>query len=150
MLIVFLGVCFAAAGIGGMFTASSVDDWYTQLNKPSFTPPGWVIGTVWNVLYTAMAVAAWRVWRRAGLADARLAMAAFAVQLVLNVAWSWLFFGHRSPGTAMIELVALEAAIVTTMLLFFRHDRIAGWLMAPYAGWVAFAGVLNFMIWRMN
>ena len=74
----------------------------------------------------------------------------FAVQLVLNVAWSWIFFGMHQPGWAFVEIVMLWLAIVATMVAFFRCSKIAGWLLVPYLAWVSFAGVLNFAIWRLN
>ena len=92
----FLVLCFAVAGVGGMWTASSVGPWYQALQKPPFNPPGWVFGPVWTVLYAMMAVAAWLVWRKAGFAGAAVPLAVFAVQLALNLAWSGLFFGHPS------------------------------------------------------
>lgn len=149
VLVLFLAVVAAAAGVGGLFTARSVGTWYRELNRPSWTPPGWLFSPVWTALYVMMAVAAWRVWQVAG-AGARAALAAFGVQLVLNAGWSAVFFGLRSPGWAFAELCALWLAIVATIVLFTRHSLLAGVLMAPYVAWTTFAGVLNFAIWRMN
>ena len=149
-LVVALAVTFAAAGIGSVFTSQSVGDWYQQIAKPSWTPPGWLFGPVWTVLYTLMAVAAWLVWRQGGWGEARLALGLYAGQLVLNAAWSALFFGARLPGPAFAELVVLWLMIVATTAAFFRKSAVAGVLMLPYAGWTAFAGALNFALWRMN
>ena len=146
----FLLVCFAAAGLGGVATASSLGDWYACLCKPVWTPPGWIFGPVWTVLYAAMAVAAWLVWARLGLPAATGALTLFAVQLALNVAWSWLFFGLRNPGVAAIEIVVLWISIALTLLVFRRAVPLAGWLMAPYLAWVTFAAALNVAIWRLN
>ncbi|MFO8014175.1 MAG: TspO/MBR family protein [Phycisphaerae bacterium] len=149
-LIVALAVTFAAAGIGSVFTSQSVGTWYQEIAKPSWTPPGWLFGPVWTVLYTLMAVAAWLVWRKEGWAGARLALGLYAGQLVLNAAWSALFFGARMPGAAFVELVVLWLMIVATTVAFFRKSIPAGVLMVPYLAWVTFAGVLNFALWRMN
>ena len=149
-LIVSFGLCFAAAGIGGIATSRSVGTWYQGLAKPSWNPPGWVFGPVWTVLYAMMAVAAWLVWRDKGLAGARLPLALFAVQLALNALWSWLFFGFRMPGVAFAELVALCLAIVATVAAFWRTVPVAAWLMVPYLAWCTFAAVLNFALWRLN
>lgn len=146
----FLLLCFAAAGLGSVFTDSSVGSWYRTLDKPAFNPPSWVFGPVWTVLYALMAVAAWRVWRAYGFSGAPAALALFGVQLALNVGWSALFFGARMPGAAFAEIVVLWGAILLTTLAFFRLDRPAGWLMVPYLAWVTFAAVLNFSIWQMN
>jgi tryptophan-rich sensory protein len=149
-LVVALAVTFAAAGVGAYFTGLSVDTWYQEIEKPSFNPPAWVFMPVWNVLFTLMAVAAWLVWRKEGGAEARLALGLYVGQLVLNVAWSALFFGARMPGAAFVELVVLWLAIVATTVAFFRKSVPAGVLLVPYLAWVTFAGVLNFTLWRMN
>lgn len=149
-LIVLLAVCFAAAAAGGAATYPSIEAWYAALAKPSWTPPDWVFGPVWTVLYACMAVAAWLVWRQRGLVGAKGELALFGVQLAFNVAWSWLFFGLHSPGLAFVDILVLLAAIVATTFAFQRVSITAGLLLVPYLGWVTFAAVLNFAIWRMN
>lgn len=149
-LAVIVLVCFAAAGAGSVFTARSLDDWHSKLRKPAWNPPDWVFGPVWTALYLAMAVAAWLVWRQAAVPGAWIALGLFAVQLVLNVAWSALFFGLRNPGAAFAEIVVLWGAILLTLVLFWRITPAAGWLMTPYLAWVSFAAFLNFAIWRLN
>ena len=147
---VCLAACFAAAGLGSMFTASAIPTWYAQIRKPAASPPNWVFGPVWTALYTMMAVAVWRVWRKAGNADVRLPLALFAIQLALNAAWSPVFFGLRSFGGAFAIIVVLWCAIAATMVAFFRVSRPAGWLLVPYLAWVSFASYLNLAIWRLN
>ncbi|MGC9455808.1 MAG: TspO/MBR family protein [Phycisphaerae bacterium] len=149
MLVIFLVVVAAAAGVGGLFTARSVGTWYRELNRPGWTPPGWLFSPVWTALYVMMAIAAWRVWMVAG-AKAPAALTAFVIQLVLNAGWSAIFFGLRRPGWAFAELSALWVAIVVTTVLFARRSVLAAVLMAPYLAWTTFAGALNFTIWRMN
>jgi tryptophan-rich sensory protein len=146
----FVALCLAVSLIGGLVTAESVGSWYRTLQKPSFNPPDWVFAPVWTLLYLLIAVAGWRVWRARGFAAARHAWAAYAVQLALNLAWSLLFFGGRTIGTALVDILLLLAAICANAVLFWRIDRLAGWLLAPYAAWVAFASVLNFALWRLN
>lgn len=146
----FCVASFVAAAIGGMATGGAVQDWYPTLAKPSWTPPAWLFGPVWTVLYIVMAVAAWLVWRRGGGDGARLALIVFFVQLILNAAWSIIFFGLRNPGAAFAEIVALWVAIVGTTLLFWKVTPVAGWLFLPYFLWVSFATALNFAIWRLN
>jgi translocator protein len=145
-----LVVCFGVAALGSVFTSSAMPEWYMSLEKPAFNPPSWVFGPVWTLLYAMMAVAAWLVWREAGFDGATPALSMFFVQLALNLAWSGIFFGLREPGWAMLEILALWGAIVVTMVLFFRHSSVAGWLLAPYLLWVSFAAVLNAAIWRLN
>ena len=149
-LLVFLVICFGVSIAGGAVTASSVGTWYQTLQKPPFNPPDWLFAPVWTVLYVMMAVAGWRVWRTHGLRGARAAMALFGIQLALNLAWSFVFFGYRLIGAALIEIVVLLVAIVLTTILLWRRDRVAGVLFIPYAGWVAFATALNFALWQLN
>jgi translocator protein len=146
----FLALCFGVAALGSVFTSSAMPEWYMSLEKPAFNPPSWVFGPVWTVLYAMMAVAAWLVWREAGFDGATAALSLFFVQLALNLAWSGIFFGLREPGWALVEIVVLWAAILGTIVLFFRHSSLAGWLLVPYLLWVSFAAVLNAAIWRLN
>lgn len=149
-LAVFLALCFCVAGLGSMATVPNVPTWYAGLAKPTWTPPGWLFGPVWTLLYFSMAFAAWLVWRRDGWSNARLPLAMFAVQLALNAAWSWLFFAFHCPGLAFFELVLLWSAILATTILFWRRSTAAGVLFVPYLLWVSFAAALNFAIWRLN
>lgn len=149
-LVVSILICFAAAGIGSLATTPQIPGWYANLAKPAWTPPGWIFGPVWTLLYLMMAVAAWLVWRQAGFAGAKLPLALFAIQLALNSLWSVLFFGLQNPGAAAVEIILLWAAILATMVTFWRRSRVAGGLLAPYLAWVSFAAVLNVAIWRMN
>lgn len=146
----FVALCLAISAIGGWVTADSVGSWYRTLQKPDFNPPDWVFAPVWTLLYLMIALAGWRVWRIRGFAGARAGMAAYAAQLALNLTWSFLFFGGRMIGTALVEIVLLLAAIGVNAVLFWRVDRLAGWLLVRYAAWVAFACILNFALWRLN
>jgi tryptophan-rich sensory protein len=150
VLIGFIAVCFASAGLGAAATATSVDGWYQTLTKPSWNPPDWLFGPVWTALYLMMAVAAWFVWRGHGWKAARSALIWFGIQLSLNVLWSFLFFGWQRPGLAFAEIIALWLAIVATGLAFQGKSVTAAWLLAPYLAWTSFATFLNFMIWRLN
>lgn len=146
----FLALTFGAAFLGSLFTSTSVDSWYRELAKPTWSPPGWIFGPVWTLLYLAMAIAAWLVWRRRTVSNAALALALFFVQLILNTAWSAIFFGLQNPGLAFVNIVLLCSAIVGTMIAFWRIAALAGWLFLPYIIWVGFATALNFAIWQMN
>lgn len=140
-------VAFTAAAIGSQFMP---DVWYESLAKPSWNPPNSVFGPVWTVLYTMMGTAAWLVWRRGGFRGGSVALVLFGSQLVLNAAWSYLFFGAHHIGYALLDIVALLVLIVMLIWRFGRIDRRAGWLMVPYAAWVAFATALNASIWQLN
>jgi benzodiazapine receptor len=150
MLVVFVGLCLAIGALGGWVTADSVKTWYTTINKPSFTPPNWVFGPVWTVLYVLMGIAGWRVWCKARPDQLRVPLALFAVQLALNLAWSVVFFGAHRIGGAVVVIVGLEAAILATMVAFRRIDGLAALLLVPYALWVVFAAALNIAVWQLN
>ena len=162
VLILFFLICFGVAAFGGQFVPG---EWYAGLEKPAWNPPSWVFAPVWTVLYALMAVAGWLAWRAeepsgasgvAGAAPRRggslrgAALGFFALQLALNGAWSWLFFGLHRPGIALAEIVALWMAILVTIVLFWRLRPLAGALLLPYLAWVAFAAALNAALWRMN
>jgi translocator protein len=148
VLFAFLGFTLIVAFVAGQVTAPNIPGWYSGLAKPSFNPPDGIFAPVWTILYVLMAVAAWRVWRVKGFGPPALRF--WLVQLILNFAWSFVFFGAHAPGAAFFELIGLWAAIFATLISFGRIDKPAGWLLIPYLAWVSFAGILNFWIWQLN
>ena len=142
--VVSVGACLLAGMLGSLFTRSSVETWYAGLAKPAFTPPAWLFGPVWTLLYVLMGVAAFLVWRK-GVADPRVvrALMVFGVQLALNALWSPAFFGLRSCVAGLVVIVPLWGAIVLTIVLFAPLSGAAALLLAPYLAWVSFATVLN-------
>jgi tryptophan-rich sensory protein len=150
LLITICLIAQAAGFVGSLYTVSSVGGWYLTIQKPTWNPPSWVFGPVWVTLYALMGVAAAIVWQRQDVRGASLAIWIYAVQLLLNVLWSFLFFGLKNPGIAFAEIVALWIAILMTTVLFWKVSSFAGALMLPYLAWVSFALYLNFTIWRLN
>jgi benzodiazapine receptor len=149
-LVVFILLTFAVAGLGGLATRNGLPGWYSTLAKPSWTPPSWVFGPVWTLLYTTMAVAAWLVLLRGGWNGARGALILFAVHLAVNAAWSVLFFGCHRPGLALVDIVILWGMILALIVAFRRISAGAALLLVPYLLWVSFATVLNGAIWWLN
>ena len=150
-LVVSIALCFFAAGIGGWATAGSVDsEWFVTLNKPSWNPPNWLFGPVWSALYLMMGIAAWLVWMRSEPGKSMFALGWFGFHLMLNVLWSVLFFGLQQPGWSAVEIVLLWCSIVVSIVLFYRHSRLAAGLLVPYLMWVTFASYLNYTIWSLN
>lgn len=125
---------------------------YQSLNVPSFRPPNWVFGPVWTVLYLMIAVAGARLAAQAGqgVAMAGLALGLWALQITLNALWTPTFFGAHALGAALVIIGALSLAIAALIAVAFQIDRIAGWLLVPYLGWVSFAALLNWAFWRLN
>ncbi len=150
----FLFAVYAVAALGGLATASSVQTWYATLAKPSWTPPGWLFGPAWTVLYTLMAIVAWRIWRlpsAPGDPNGRASILRWWwVQLALNGAWSWAFFYFRTPAAGLLVIGALLLVIAGLQPRLARVDRPSALLWTPYVLWVAFASCLNLSIWNRN
>lgn len=135
--------------IGSIFTRQSVTTWYVTLQKPSFSPPGWVFGPAWTLLYLLMGIAAFLAYSK-GFKKAKTALTFFFVQLFFNLLWSFLFFGLKSPLLAFIDIVILWCLILITTYQFYKIDKNAAYLMIPYILWVSFASVLNFSLYILN
>ena len=146
-LLGFVVACFVAALGGAVFPP---DDWYEHLAKPSWWPPNRLFAPVWTVLYITIAVSGWLVWREGGFTRAVLPLSVYAVQLVLNAAWSPIFFGLRRPDLGFLDIVLIWLSIVATIVLFYPIHAAAALLLFPYLAWVSFAVALNFAIWRLN
>jgi tryptophan-rich sensory protein len=147
-LAAFLVASLLVAGLGGLASASNVNGWYAAADKAPWSPPNTVFGPVWTILYAAMAVAAWLVWRKRS-EKTRPALAVYGIQLVLNLAWTPVFFAlYPALGTAALWLglaiiMALIAAVTLTVLYFGPTSRAAGLLLLPYISWLVFAASLN-------
>ncbi len=148
--VAFVVVCLIAGAIGPIFTFPSITGWYAGLNKPFFSPPNWVFGPVWTILYILMGIAAYLVFMERKTRETKSAMAAFAVQLILNVLWSVLFFGMHSPLLGLLCIIALWASIAMTINEFNKVSKTAGLLLAPYIAWVSFAALLNAAVFLLN
>src|SRR5689334_13790446 len=139
-----------AAGAVGAIASRHAPEFYGGLVKPAWAPPGWIFGPVWTALYILMGIAAWLVWRMAGWSGATMALSLFLVQLACNAAWSWFFFAWRRGALALADILLLLALIVATMFAFAQVHTLAMVLLIPYIGWVAFATLLTWAIWRAN
>jgi translocator protein len=150
-LILCIIICQLAGVAGSVFTSSSVATWFPTLITPSYAPPGWVIGVVWTILFTLMGISLFLVWRE-GLEkpDVKMALYIFAAQLVVNILWSWAFFGLQSPLAGLAVIAVLWVLILLNIVKFWPISKWAGGLLVPYILWVSFAAFLNFTIWRLN
>lgn len=147
-LILFLVVSLSAGYFGSHLSGGSTVETYTQLVKPEFFPPAWVFGPVWTVLYMLMGWSAYLVWRTKK--DTGLPMKLFFVQLALNLIWPAIFFGLHQYLLAFVEIILLWAAIIMTILSFYRRSKVAAYLLIPYILWVSFAAMLNYIIFTIN
>jgi tryptophan-rich sensory protein len=143
-LLPFLGLVALVASTGAIFMPG---EWYLGLVKPSFTPPGWVFGPVWTVIYVLIAIAGWIVWRGEGLG---VLIALWGAQLVFNLAWSWIMFDRHEIGWALVDILLLWGTIAAFVVLALPKYPIAAALFGVYLAWVSFATALNFRIWQLN
>ena len=150
-IIIGVAVCLAAGGASGLVTTNAINTWYVTLNKPSFNPPNWLFAPVWTALYTMMGVAAALIWHEGWEKPAvKNALLFFGIQLVLNVAWTLVFFGAKLPNWAFLIIILLWIMILLCILKFLKIKKVAGYLLIPYLLWVTFASVLNGAIWQLN
>lgn len=148
-LVLSVIVCQLAGVLGSLFTMPAIPTWYASLNKPSFAPPGSVIGTVWLILYTLMGISLYLVWT-AKKKDEKKAIGVFGFQLFLNALWSFLFFGLKSPLYGLICILMMWVAILATIVTFYKIDKKAAYLLVPYLAWISIATLLNYLIWVLN
>ncbi len=145
-------ICLAVGYGAGMATQSSIATWYPTLIKPFFNPPNWLFAPVWTILYVMMGVSAGLVWSKMEAVPVlvKKALWVFAIQLILNALWSFLFFGLQNPFLALIEIMLLWLMIFETIKVFKPIDALAVKLLIPYLLWVSFATILNGSIWWLN
>ncbi|MBI2622381.1 tryptophan-rich sensory protein [Candidatus Microgenomates bacterium] len=150
-LILSVGVCLGAGVLGSIFTISSIPTWYATLNKPFFSPPNWIFGPVWTILYILMGVSLYLVWIKNPSTSLRTRVpTVFWIQLILNALWSIIFFGWKNPVLALVDILALWVAIFLTIKAFSKISKPAGNLLIPYLAWVTFASFLNLAIVLLN
>ncbi len=149
--IIAIFIPVATGAISGFFTVSGVDSWYQIIQKPSWNPPSWIFAPVWTTLYIMMGIALYLVWRSGERKPLKkTAIWLFALQLLLNFSWSFIFFYKQEPGLAFAELLCLWLMILATIFVFAKISKLAAWLLVPYISWVSFASILNFTIWKLN
>jgi benzodiazapine receptor len=149
-LLVSIVLPLGLGAIAGMFTAQSVPEWYATLNRPSFNPPNWIFGPVWTTLYLLMGISLFLVWKQEASKARNLAISIFFLQLLLNFAWSFIFFYFNRIGFALVEIVLLWISIVLMLVLFYKIKPMASYINIPYLLWVTFAAVLNASYYFLN
>ena len=151
-LVVAVVLTVGIGSIGGIFTATEIQRWYLQLNKPSWNPPNWLFAPVWTTLYLLMGIALYLIWKAEPVAadTKRWAIIIFIAQFALNFLWSFIFFKQHQPGWAFVEIVVMWLAIFCTIIAFSKINTTAAWLLVPYISWVSFAAILNYSIWQLN
>jgi len=150
-LIISLALPQLAGIIGSFFTTPAISTWYATLQRPSFSPPNWIFGPVWIILYILMGISVYLIWQQIEKnKTAKGALWLFWVHLVFNASWSIIFFGLQNPGLAFINIIIIWLLIIALMIKFWKINRWATYLLIPYLLWVGFASVLNYFIWYLN
>jgi benzodiazapine receptor len=150
-LVIAIVLCQIAGFVGSLFTTPAISTWYANLHKPIVAPPNWVFAPVWTTLYLLMGISLFMIWNaQLGKEAAKKPIIMFFGQLTLNVLWSYLFFGLKSPFLGLIGIVVLWFMIVLTTIFFFRVSKVAASLLIPYLVWVSFASYLNYLLYTLN
>ncbi len=150
-LIIAIAIPLIVGGTSGFFTATGVESWYQTIARPTWNPPGWLFGPVWTTLYVMMGISLFLVWKEDTSVELKkIGIALFAVQLVLNFFWSFIFFNQHQIGWALVEIAAMWVFILLTIFAFAQVNKAAAWLLVPYISWVSFATILNYTIWQLN
>lgn len=149
-LIICILLPLLVGGISGFATATSINDWYVNINKPSFNPPNYLFGPVWTTLYILMGVSFYMILQTASHDMRKKAVNIFSIQLLLNFCWSFIFFNFQLPGFAFAEIIIMWISILTMIIIFYKINKTAALLQIPYLMWVSFASVLNGSIWYLN
>ena len=150
-LIISLALPQAAGVLGSFFTSPAIPTWYATLQRPSFSPPNWVFGPVWILLYVLMGISVYLVWLKVKKnKSVGFAVKLFWLHLIFNASWSIVFFGLQNPGLALVNIVLIWLFIIILIIKFWKINKLAGYLLIPYLLWVSFASVLNYFIWQLN
>jgi len=149
-LLISIAIPLIIGYLGSFFTAVSVTDWYTTINKPPFNPPNWIFAPVWTLLFILIGLSFYLVWSKDFAQKKKLCLTIYSIQLILNLLWSALFFGLRNPLLGLVEIFVLWLSIITNITVFYRISRASGYLLIPYLLWVSFATILNFSIVILN
>ncbi|OGF31504.1 TspO protein [Candidatus Falkowbacteria bacterium RIFOXYD2_FULL_35_9] len=149
--IISISVPLLAGFIGSFFTFGSIDSWYSGLNKPVFSPPNWLFGPVWTILYVLMGISVYLIWRKLEKNEkVRSAFIFFWVHLFFNAIWSIIFFGLQSPVLALVDIVIIWLMILMMIIWYWKIEKWSSILLWPYIIWVSFASVLNLSIVMLN
>ena len=149
-LLASLALPLILGAIAGLFTADAVPEWFKGLNRPSFSPPNWLFGPVWTILYILMGISLFLIWKQGVSKERNIAMFVFLLQLLLNFAWSFIFFYYNMIGLALIEIILLWIIILVMLVLFYKIKPMAAYLNIPYLLWVSFATILNAAYFILN
>ncbi|CAN5307121.1 tryptophan-rich sensory protein [soil metagenome] len=151
-LIISIGLCFLAGGLGTLFTISAIPNWYQYLNKPFFSPPNWLFGPVWSILYLLMGISLFIIWNKntKSILIKKHALVLFGTQLFLNAIWTPIFFGLKNLPVALFVIIFMWYFIYQTIKAFAKLDKTASYLLYPYLAWVSFATLLNLSVALLN
>jgi translocator protein len=149
-IILCIALPLVVGGISGLATSGNINTWYATLNKPVFNPPNWIFGPVWTALYVLMGISLFMIWKSPAGDSRNFALAIFGIQLVLNFAWTFIFFYFKQTGWAFFEIILVWLSVLAMIIIFYRISKPAALMQIPYLLWVSFATILNGSIWNLN
>lgn len=150
ILIICIIVPLVIGALGGVATTSGLESWYQTIQKPSFNPPNYLFGPVWSLLYILMGISFYLILISKNQKPKTKAIAIFVIQIILNLAWSFIFFKFHLLGWALIEIILIWIAVLAMITIFYRINKVAAFLQIPYLVWVSFASILNGAFWYIN
>jgi tryptophan-rich sensory protein len=149
-LVVAIAICFGAGAVG-VFTTDSSAEFYQGLEKPDLSPPAWLFGPVWSVLYVMLGIVLYRIWQKdIRRSSVRIALGLFIFQLILNALWTPIFFTTQDAGLAFVDIVVLDVSVLALMALLWKGDKLSVLLLVPYMAWIGFATWLTYQLWVLN
>jgi len=149
-LFISVFICQLAGFVTGILHSKSIEGWYIKLKKPRITPPDWVLSPIWASLYLMQGIALFLIWSSGQDSDISFTLIMFFFQIMLSMAWSFLFFGKKSLFLSLGDIVFLLFAVIITMLSAYNVSIVAAMLFVPYLAWIIFITILNFSIWVLN
>lgn len=149
-LFAWVGSLLLVSSILGNLTSSNVDGWYQALNRSSLTPPDYVFGIVWSILYVMIAISGWKIWRAKHFPKLNSIKALYIGQLILNWSWTPLFFIFRLTEIAFVCLLAIVILVTVLIIRSYKNLPSVSLLLTPYLLWLLLATYLNFYIWQFN
>lgn len=149
-LVISILIPLALGAIAGRFTAQAVPEWFASLNRPSFSPPNWIFGPVWTVLYILLGISLYLIWKQIPSKERNNALWIFSAQMFLNFIWSFVFFYFNQIGLALIVIIGLWLSITLMLVSFYKIKPLSAYLNIPYFLWVTFASALNAGYYILN
>lgn len=148
-LLISFVIAFLPGIIGSVFTFSKITTWYANINKPFFTPPNFIFGPVWTILYITLGISLYLIWNKVGTLKNKFILI-FFVQLILNALWTILFFGFNYLLLSYVEILILIIFVIINIFTFYKISKLSSLMLLPYLIWISFASFLTLFVFLLN